>query len=86
MSTAVKQSIAILILLLAVSIGVALWGLFEKQKLQTSNHSLSQQIADLETQQTKLITDSNKLKEQIQSLTEQVTSKDRERSKYQAVS
>lgn len=84
MSTAVKQSILILVLLLVVSIVVALMTLMEKQKLQNANQSLSQQVAGFQEEQTKLLAESTKLKEQVQSLTDQLSSKDRERSKYQS--
>ncbi len=84
MSQAVKQSIVILVLLLVVSIAVALMTLLEKQKLQAKSQSLSQQVADFESQQSQLMAESAKLKEQVQALTEQLASKDRERSKFQS--
>lgn len=84
MSKAVKQSIFILVLLLVVSIAVALMTLLEKQKLQTKNQSLSQQISDFQDQQTQLIAESTKLKEQVETLTEQLTAKERDRSKFQS--
>jgi chromosome segregation ATPase len=83
MSKAVKQSILILVLLLIVSIAVALMTLLEKQKLQSKNQSLSQQVADFQSQQTQLVAESTKLKEQVQTLTDQLASKDRDRSKFQ---
>ncbi|MBL8014199.1 MAG: hypothetical protein JNN05_10160 [Candidatus Omnitrophica bacterium] len=84
MSTAVKQSILILVLLLVVSIVVALMTLMEKQKLQNTNQSLTQQVAGFQQEQTKLLAESTKLKEQVQTLTDQLSSKDRERSQYQS--
>lgn len=84
MSKAVKQSILILVLLLIVSIAVALMTLLEKQKLQSKNQSLSQQIADFQDQQTKIIAESTKLKEQVQALSDQLVDKDKDRSKFQS--
>lgn len=84
MSTAVKQSILILVLLLVVSIVVALMTLMEKQKLQNTNQSLTQQVTDFQDEQTRLVAESTKLKEQVQSLTDELSSKDRERSQYQS--
>jgi predicted nucleic acid-binding Zn-ribbon protein len=84
MSKAVKQSIAILAVLLFVSIGVALVTLLEKQKLQNQNKSLSDQVADYQAKQTQLIAEGTKLKDQVQSLNSQLADKEKERSKYQS--
>ena len=84
MSQAVKQSIVILVLLLVVSIAVALMTLLEKQKLETKNKSLSQEISDSQDRQTKLIAESSKLKEQVQALNDQLVEKDKDRSKFQS--
>lgn len=83
MSKAVKQSILILVLLLVVSIAVALMTLLEKQKLQTKNKSLTDQVADYQSQQAMLTAESTKLKEKVQTLTDQLASKEKDKSKFQ---
>src|ERR1041385_1087909 len=83
MSKAVKQSIAILAVLLFVSIGVALVTFLDKQRLQNQNKSLGDQIADYQTKQTQLIAEGAKLKDQVQTLTSQLADKDKDQSKYQ---
>jgi hypothetical protein len=83
MSKAVKQSIAILAVLLFVSIGVALVTLLEKQKLQNQNKSLKDEIAQSQVKQTQVIAEGAKLKDQVQTLTAQLAEKDKETSKYQ---
>lgn len=83
MSKAVKQSILILVLLLVVSIAVALMTLLEKQKLQTKNKSLNDEIADYQSQQAMLTAESAKLKEKVQTFTDQLASREKEKSKFQ---
>lgn len=84
MSQAVKQSILILVLLLVVSIAVAVMTLLEKQKLQTKNKSLNDQVADFQSQQAMLTAESKKLKEKVESLTEELASREKENSKFRS--
>jgi hypothetical protein len=83
MSKAVKQSIAILAVLLFVSIGVALVTLLEKQKLQNQNKTLKDEVADYQAKQALLIAEGAKLKDQVQTFNSQLAEKDNERSKFE---
>ena len=66
MSNAARQSIFILVILLIGSFGFAGYLVLEKQKLEKTQGSLRDQVAELETREKKILVEKKKLEDQLQ--------------------
>jgi DNA repair exonuclease SbcCD ATPase subunit len=83
MSKAMQGALAILIVLLIVCAGVAVFALIQKQSTEQQNQSLQAQISDEQNKEAQLLAQAKKLQKDQQDLNTQLTQKDKEKQQLQ---
>lgn len=83
MSKAMRGALAILLFLLILCVGVAVYALIQRQSLDQQNQTLQAQIADEQTKQSQLLARAKKLEKDQQELNDKLSQKDREKQQLQ---
>ncbi len=83
MSKAVRGAVAILIVLLVVSVGVAVYTLMQKQTLEQQTQGLQAQIAEFQTKESDLLSKAKKIQQELDGVNDRVSQKDKEKQQIQ---
>ncbi len=83
MSKAVQSALAILVVLLIASVGLAVYTLLQKNTLEKENQGLQQQITDSQEKASKLLEQSKKIEKEVKSLTDSLSQSRKEKQDVQ---
>ncbi len=79
MSQAVRGALVILVVLLIVSVGVAVFTLTQKQALEKQNQNLQSEVTDYQNKETELLAKAKQLEKASQELTDRVSQQEKEK-------